>query len=709
MDEAVGRERVDSEAAESVQKIVDNLAQVVHATDETLRLAVLCLVAEGHLIIEDFPGVGKTMLAKALARSIDCSFSRLQFTPDLLPSDVTGVNVFNQRTNEFEFRPGPVFANLLLVDEINRASPKTQAALLEAMQENQVTVDGVSYELAAPFMVIATQNPIEYEGTYPLPEAQLDRFALRIDIGYPPLPEEARMLTEQTSNPPLESLRPVATAADVRSLSAAATEVFVEESVNRYVVALLRHTRSEPARGDCAPSCRQGARARRRPRLRLTGRRQGLRRARARPPPDRGAGGSRCRPRAARPRAGDARAHARSRMTHRGRLALVLGAATYLGAWAFGSKILYPVALGLPLAVLLGWLWTALANRPLQLRRTIPPGERLEGDDVKVGLELVSEQHLVPARWTLREQVGRLGERVMTVGQNGRARYILRNVPRGRYEFQDTVAVIEDPFGLERVEQRLDAPGALLVYPRLVELDRLFSDAGSRSHDGRRLLLRRPSGFDLHSVREYEHGDSLRKVHWRSTARRAQLMVKELEDAPRDEVAIVLDADPEAVVGESFDVQVRAAGSLLLAHVRRGRRALLVINGAQREHQGVRSGESDWRAALDLLAAAEPEPGPPLAALLADENSSVGRALELCVVTASLPARLVERLVDRALGSGHVSLVLVDPSSFAGTEPTPRPELLRLQAAGVALVVVRAGDDLGGRLGDVRVAETARA
>jgi uncharacterized protein (DUF58 family) len=396
-------------------------------------------------------------------------------------------------------------------------------------------------------------------------------------------------------------------------------------------------------------------------------------------------------------------------MTHRGRLALVLGAATYLGAWAFGSKILYPVALGLPLAVLLGWLWTALANRPLQLRRTIPPGERLEGDDVKVGLELVSEQHLVPARWTLREQVGRLGELVMTVGQNGRARYILRNVPRGRYEFQDTVAVIEDPFGLQRVEQRLDAPGALLVYPRLVELDRLFSDAGARAHDGRRMLLRRPSGFDLHSVREYEHGDSLRKVHWRSTARRAQLMVKELEDAPRDEVAIVLDADPEAVVGESFDVQVRAAGSLLLAHVRRGRRALLVINGAQREHQGVRAGESDWRAALDLLAAAEPEPGLPLAALLAGENSSVGRALELCVVTASLPPRLVERLVDRALGSGHVSLVLIDPASFADAEQAVRPELLRLQAAGVALVVLRAGDDLGERLGDGRVAEAARA
>src|SRR3954464_192016 len=198
MDEAFNSERVDAAAAESIQRIGDNLAQVVRAPDETLRLAVLCLVAEGHLIIEDFPGVGKTMLAKAMARSLDCSFSRLQFTPDLLPSDVTGVNVFNQRSNEFEFRPGPIFANLLLVDEINRAPPKTQAALLECMQENQVTIDGVSYSLGRPFMVMATQNPIEYEGTYPLPEAQLDRFAVRLDIGCPEAAEEARMLAEQT-------------------------------------------------------------------------------------------------------------------------------------------------------------------------------------------------------------------------------------------------------------------------------------------------------------------------------------------------------------------------------------------------------------------------------------------------------------------------------------------------------------------------------
>ena len=247
MSESAELRRVVAEgdaAADMAARVVENLGSAVHASPETLRLPLLCLLAEGHVLVEDVPGVGKTVLAKALARSLDLTFHRVQFTPDLLPADVTGVNVFDRQSGAFRFRPGPVFANIVLVDEINRASPKTQSALLEAMQEGQVTVDGATHMLVRPFLVVATQNPVEYEGTYPLPEAQLDRFAVRMTIGYPALGEEARMLAEQTTEPPLDQLEPVVRHEELVAAIAAARGIHVEESVNRFVVALLRHTRA---------------------------------------------------------------------------------------------------------------------------------------------------------------------------------------------------------------------------------------------------------------------------------------------------------------------------------------------------------------------------------------------------------------------------------------------------------------------------------
>jgi MoxR-like ATPase len=219
---------------------------VIQGKPEAVGVALTVLLAEGHLLIEDVPGVGKTMLAKALARAIDCSVRRVQFTPDLLPSDVTGVSVYNQEQRDFEFKPGAIFANVVLGDEINRASPKTQSALLECMEERQVTVDGVTYLLEAPFIVVATQNPIEMEGTYPLPEAQRDRFMARLSMGYPSPQAELAMLGNHGSATPLDAVKPVATAAQIRSLVATTRQVWVSEAVRKYVVDLADASRSAP-------------------------------------------------------------------------------------------------------------------------------------------------------------------------------------------------------------------------------------------------------------------------------------------------------------------------------------------------------------------------------------------------------------------------------------------------------------------------------
>jgi uncharacterized protein (DUF58 family) len=398
-------------------------------------------------------------------------------------------------------------------------------------------------------------------------------------------------------------------------------------------------------------------------------------------------------------------------LTHRGKLALLFGVCVYVAAWAFGSQPLYPVAVGFLLCVLVAAANVHVAARPMRYRRFAGSREHIEGDDVTFDVELEPSGPLALAGVTVVERIAKLGEQQLELKRHGRilrGRVTLERVPRGRYELEEARAVVEDPFGLERASLELPAQNALLVMPRIVDVETPFSESGPRAHDGRRLLLRRPSGFDVHSVREYEEGESLRKVHWRSTAHRGQLMVKELQDEPRDEVAIVLDA-AAGPRREAFDAQVRAAGSLLKAQVWRDRRSVLVITAMRQETVRVQSYAGDWRAAIEALAAAEPTGRLSLAAVVADESSPVARAYELALITSKLEPRLVDRLVQRALAQRRVSVVYVDAPTFAGARPTREPGLLKLQAVGIPVALVRRGEDLAHALSAAPAAEEARA
>ncbi len=383
----------------------------------------------------------------------------------------------------------------------------------------------------------------------------------------------------------------------------------------------------------------------------------------------------------------------------RSKAVLLLGFGTYVAAWALGSQPLYPLAIGLVAAGVGARVWGRLADSPMRLRRTAGRGVTYEGDDVWVTLELERSSRAPLGSAIVREQLGRLGDRETRLRRDRRAfraTYVLENVPRGRYAVADAEVALEDPLGLERFATTVPASGALVVYPRLVVLDVLFSESGALLRDGRRLLLRRPSGFDLHSVRAYEQGESLRKVHWPTTARRGQLMVKELEDAPRDEVAVLLDARGATVGGgfdTSFDAQVRAAGSILQSHAARGRRAVLAVNSARRESIHVASLGGDWQAALEVLAAVIPDGTRPLDELLSREGGPAARALEVVVVTATLGPELVNALLRRRSRLG-VSVVWIDAASYAGRPITRESNLLRLGAAGVPVAVVRRGIDL---------------
>jgi uncharacterized protein (DUF58 family) len=371
-------------------------------------------------------------------------------------------------------------------------------------------------------------------------------------------------------------------------------------------------------------------------------------------------------------------------MTVRGRFVVGLGLAAYLASWVFGSRPLVPVAAGLVVAPLAAWAWVRATTRPVRLDRVPRRDHALEGDDVEI--ELRAELGAAPPAVAIEERIGGLGARRTPLARRGRratGRYALKALPRGRYPVEGAAAVVEDPFGFARSETPLEPGPALLVYPRLVQVDALFSELGRLNRGGRPLLLRRPTGYDLHSVREYVEGDSLRAVHWPSTAHRGQLMVKELEETPRDEVAVLLDC---AGGGDAFEVAVRCAGSIVAAHDRRNRPAALVVN------VGTNRIERDFTQALELLAGVRATPDAPIEELLAHEAA---RALEITVVTTRLPRALVDGLVGRR----GAALVYVDASG------SREPDLLRLASSGVPVTTVRPGDDLASRL----AGEVARA
>lgn len=396
--------------------------------------------------------------------------------------------------------------------------------------------------------------------------------------------------------------------------------------------------------------------------------------------------------------------------------ALLLGLGATAAAAAFESRPLGVAGVGLLVAALLSRMWAAAVREPAAVTFAPHPDPATEGDHVRLRVEVRRRSRVPVGSAVVRASLGRLGERECRLRGHRRTatgEVHLGRLPRGRFPVSDARLVLGDQLGLESVVLSVDEPTAAAVaHPRLVELQGLFSEAGRQGADGRRLLLRRPAGFDFHSVREYEQGESLRRVHWPTTARRGQLMVKELDDAPRDSVLVLLDCDPRGDVGaqpdSSFDAAVRAAGSVLRVYAARGRRATLLATGTGAAPVSVCSVESDFRAALDTLAAVEPNAPCGLERSLSREDSPAGRAGELVVVTAAVEAAALDALVA-ASTRRLVSLVWVDAPSYAARPTRALPALLRLSAAGVPVAVVRRGEDLATALDAPRAQVLARA
>jgi uncharacterized protein (DUF58 family) len=396
-------------------------------------------------------------------------------------------------------------------------------------------------------------------------------------------------------------------------------------------------------------------------------------------------------------------------LTSRGKGTFGLAAGLYLASWAFGTAAMYPVAIGLMALPVLAWLWVRIFARPTELRRRTGHRELVEGGRVAVEVEVRATGGPLPSRARMAERVGDLGVREVPLRRRGhslRGRYALDPAPRGRYRLEAAELVMDDPLGLAEARSTMDRVDTLLVYPRVVTLDGVFDDSGSAGGDAGRALLHRTAGYDLHSIREFQQGESLRRVHWRSTAKRRRLMVKELTDMPRDESAVLLDCDRSGNVGapghSSFDAQVRAAASLLNRMVERGQRCSLVLHQQTMRRIRIQAGGGEWGTALAALAAVRADAERPLTTMVRDALGATGAAeavdaARLYVVTASLTPVLASRLLALRSARRDVAVVWVDAPSFAGVERMPGPAdaaSLQLARAGASVARLRADDDV---------------
>ncbi len=406
-------------------------------------------------------------------------------------------------------------------------------------------------------------------------------------------------------------------------------------------------------------------------------------------------------------------------LSPRGQATVALGLGLYLVSWGFGTPELYAVAIGLTAAPLLALLWLRFLVRPMGLRRRTGERELVEGGTVPVTIEVRPDAGPLPGRATVVDRVGGMGERIVPVQRIGhtlRGRYLLDVVPRGRYALEGAVLLLDDPFGLTEARIPLDRHDTLLVYPRVYQLDGFFTDAGTAGGDAGRALLHRTAGYDLHSIRDFQQGESLRRVHWRSTAKRRKLMVKELTDMPRDEAAVLLDGERITAVGprgaSSYDASVRAAASLLSRMVTLGQRCSLVLHGSSRQRLRIQAGGGEWGSVMAALAAVEPDAERPLHVMLRDLIAGSGAAesvdaARLFVVSAALTPALADRLLALRSYRRDIALVWVDAPTFAGRTTGHGPEeaaSLQLARAGVPVARLRAGDDVGAVLSATTVA-----